>query len=927
MNLTKLYPPLLEAEIPAFTKIIKIPFEHNSLVGFSDFIGFQVQVKDLNGKVIYSGQANWDKQENNKVLILNTALLGDNLSTSINWYKFSIAYIGIDAEIGYFSSAAVGKYLGEISDETFNLQIQKKIEKGQEKYIGSYIHNNDPTEKEFSYQFILKDGFGEIKADTGILLHNIQSTKDEATVSYDEFLCNYKLEPQYNQLGFKLNYKLIYKVVTVNNYELVTFTSIEPNYEEKNIEDIPFKIKTELNRKNGSVKIQLFNNEDCSIMSPITGSFILKRLSDKDNYFKFFIIKEFSLNNVQLNQLNQGIILYEDYTVESGCNYVYYIQQLNKENNIYTGIRSYMTSNYISVYFDDIFLYDGERQLNIKFNPKVASFKINIQGTKIETIGNQFPVVLYNGKTYYKEFPLSGLISYNMDETQDFILGLNYKQKIKRLETNHHKSYIHQDENQLIYDERIRYNKNNKYQNFQNDSNSKTNLSDLNYTVEKDFKLAVLEFLNNKKPKLFRSAAEGNYCVMTLNSSLTPIDTLGRMLHSFNSTAYEIMDTDIFVQQLLEDNKQAESNIWETVPLEENIELISIEENNEHTNLLMKNQYVKKIKIDNASPMSVITLGIIIAPNMSDIEYKTFVIGSTGIYNYDCFDEKEYICALYLGDKNNNYSNKPTNGLITIQNSVYFNESLFDNLYKSQNNIILEKEYTQSVPRTINPIYLPLIKTFYTPANNDSYGSIQRLDKIYSLKARNFDIFSASKAKVYIGIAYSILSELNAINSRHLRAGSKVFMSATLKTFIDNNEVLQDYFSDYNYRSLSNNVRRNTSNEIKEYDEFPGSEFYIKYKFTLRMDVSWSDFYNTAKTLAEQEINENTKEFIILPEEDKEIAINIELNTNDFIFNNCIFIFEYQSSPIDLITGLYQLRYNISSKITNFTFYEGQEVI
>ena len=50
----------------------------------------------------------------------------------------------------------------------------------------------------------------------------------------------------------------------------------------------------------------------------------------------------------------------------------------------------------------------------------------------------------------------------------------------------------------------------------------------------------VLDWLNNGEPKLFRSPTEGNYIVRLMNISLSPEETLGRMLHSFNSTAYEI---------------------------------------------------------------------------------------------------------------------------------------------------------------------------------------------------------------------------------------------------------------------------------------------------------------------------------------------------------------------------------------------------
>ena len=59
---------------------------------------------------------------------------------------------------------------------------------------------------------------------------------------------------------------------------------------------------------------------------------------------------------------------------------------------------------------------------------------------------------------------------------------------------------------------------------------------------ERYFKLAVLDWLTDGKPKLFRSPAEGNYIVRLLNVSLTPKTELGRMLHEFTCTAYEVAD-------------------------------------------------------------------------------------------------------------------------------------------------------------------------------------------------------------------------------------------------------------------------------------------------------------------------------------------------------------------------------------------------
>jgi hypothetical protein len=69
-----------------------------------------------------------------------------------------------------------------------------------------------------------------------------------------------------------------------------------------------------------------------------------------------------------------------------------------------------------------------------------------------------------------------------------------------------------------------------------------TNLVSHNISLERDFKMDVLDWLTDGEPKLFRSPTEGNFIIRLLNVSLSPEDRLGRMLHTFNATAYEIAD-------------------------------------------------------------------------------------------------------------------------------------------------------------------------------------------------------------------------------------------------------------------------------------------------------------------------------------------------------------------------------------------------
>jgi hypothetical protein len=74
--------------------------------------------------------------------------------------------------------------------------------------------------------------------------------------------------------------------------------------------------------------------------------------------------------------------------------------------------------------FEDIFLYDGARQLKVRFNPKVSSFKNTVLETKVDTIGGKYPFIFRNGNVRYKEFPISGLISYLADADELFMSNL-----------------------------------------------------------------------------------------------------------------------------------------------------------------------------------------------------------------------------------------------------------------------------------------------------------------------------------------------------------------------------------------------------------------------------------------------------------------------------------------------------------------------
>ena len=71
-----------------------------------------------------------------------------------------------------------------------------------------------------------------------------------------------------------------------------------------------------------------------------------------------------------------------------------------------------------------MYLSDGDRQLRIRFNPKVSSIKNTILESKMDTIGGKYPFVFRNGSVNYKEFPISGLLSYLTDGAELFMSGI-----------------------------------------------------------------------------------------------------------------------------------------------------------------------------------------------------------------------------------------------------------------------------------------------------------------------------------------------------------------------------------------------------------------------------------------------------------------------------------------------------------------------
>lgn len=549
--------PIIEGTIPAFyrredgTAIITVPFSMSRAVKQSEVKGFKLKIRSIQGSV-YSdslgviSNSKIDYNESIVEFILNKEQVKNFIEGA--FYKIQLAYIDNNDTVGYYSTAGIIKFTTKPNIYILNLKTDSNNAYNQE-YTGIYSQENkDATEKVYSYRFIFKDENNKIIKDTGYQVHD--NSKDvEYYESQDKFFLNLDLD------GGK-KYKLIYSIRTNNGLE---FSSPVYKITRRNSINSALKAKilTSLNYENGYINISLEGEKDQNGNEiAVKGSFVLSRSSEKTNYQVWEEILKFNLiSDIPSTKA------WKDFTIEQGVKYKYSIQQYNNQG-LYS---DRILSNEIYADFEHCYLYDGKRQLKIKFNPKINSFKTNLLEAKMDTIGSKYPFIFKNGNVEYKEFPINGLISYLMDEESLFLDNKDkfYNQERqgivkyipkaitkKEFEKNYWSFYKYENKQYIQIQKGEKYNGKITYYykiiepvnklDFKKYKYANTNLESDNIALEREFKLEVLDWLNNGKPKIFKSPNEGNYIVRLMNAQLSPEDILGRMLHNFSCTAYEI---------------------------------------------------------------------------------------------------------------------------------------------------------------------------------------------------------------------------------------------------------------------------------------------------------------------------------------------------------------------------------------------------
>lgn len=234
----------------------------------------------------------------------------------------------------------------------------------------------------------------------------------------------------------------------------------------------------------------------------------------------------------------KDIIAFDDRTIESGVWYKYNFQVVDESGARGRFIdESIYNPQPLMIVFNDVFLTAGNKQLKITLNNETGPLSYNLQESKTDTIGSQFPWIRRNGAIKYRTFSLGGLISYLGNN--EMILFSNSEDSDTNIE--YQNNLAEKNINGLFYskDDLFPQEVLELYQSYNLDNG----INDYNDIVlEKIFRDKVISFLLEDRPILFRSATEGDILIRLMDLSFSPNTQLKNYIYSFSGTAVEIAE-------------------------------------------------------------------------------------------------------------------------------------------------------------------------------------------------------------------------------------------------------------------------------------------------------------------------------------------------------------------------------------------------
>lgn len=429
------------------------------------------------------------------------------------------------ANTSYFSEWSTVTLLHGISQPTITLKgfSASQSSEGEltlERDVLTVIGNlsfADPQEKEVikKYQVQLYDSKGNKVADSGDLYCDTYHGVNEINYTFEYLLLD----------GY--SYQLTIDYITnnlYNGYEEYNF-----RVQQKTAPQLGCKFYVDTNPEMGTITLDFIPESGGTNLDD--SYIVFRRTSSKTNFTiweDIFKVPESRVTEMKI----------EDYTIESGIWYKYCVQRLMGEymrSPVVMAMdrdKDKTDAQPIMLIFDDMYLCANQKQLRIRYNPKITSYKKNLSEAKIDTIGSKYPFIKRNGAMEYRQFSISGMITIHNDL---FYTGGDTVEDSIRNEDNQKEktSFIKTED---LYGSTSIAALYEKY----NQENNINNYND--YIYEREFREVVADFLYEDSVKLLRTTTEGNILVRLMDINLSPEETLGRMIYSFSATAYEIAD-------------------------------------------------------------------------------------------------------------------------------------------------------------------------------------------------------------------------------------------------------------------------------------------------------------------------------------------------------------------------------------------------
>lgn len=239
-------------------------------------------------------------------------------------------------------------------------------------------------------------------------------------------------------------------------------------------------------------------------------SIAIRRTSNRSNFLKWEDLK--IIPNIKTSVDENLNYYFSDKTLESGIIYEYGLQPIskNERGSIHKIDKKGM------IYEHCYLVGENGEQLVLMFNTTISSIRRVTKETKVETIGGKYPYISKNANVGYKELSVSGTITQYQDPQEDFAPRAELL-----VEDEFFPALNTSIEYEGLYKEYGIVEKNNS-------------------VIEREFREKVLNFLQDGKPKLFKSPTEGNIIVYVMNVSLTPKRELGRLIADYSCTLVEI---------------------------------------------------------------------------------------------------------------------------------------------------------------------------------------------------------------------------------------------------------------------------------------------------------------------------------------------------------------------------------------------------